>query len=86
MKKIIDDKLLKVIEDGFNNQPCKFCGKQHHVRIEQVPSYQKTLCNQADATIPRGDMTVTISLDDGACMAAQYEITLLVSRQTAVFS
>lgn len=83
---MVDDRILKVIEDGFNSQPCRFCGQQHNVRIEQVPSYQKTLCNQADSTIPRGDVTITINLDDGACMAAQCEITLLISQQTAVFS
>lgn len=82
---MIDKKLLKVIESAYNNSPCKYCGLQHTVRLDQVHSSQKTLCEQADATIPRGDTTITINLDDGACMAAQTEITLFVSQQTAKY-
>lgn len=46
-------------------------------------SYNKDICYQADATIPRGDMTIIINLDDKACFAAQTEITMLVSEKTA---
>lgn len=82
---MIDSKLLKVIESAYNSVPCKHCGRQHRVCIDQVPTHQKTLCDQADITIPRGDTTITINLDDDACLSAQNEIILLVSRKTAKY-
>lgn len=82
---MIDNKLLKTIESAYNSTPCEHCGRQHRVWIDQVPTHQETLCDQADVTIPRGDTTITINLDDEACVSAQNEITLLVLRQTAKY-
>lgn len=82
---MIDNRLLKTIESKFNSSPCKYCGLQHKVRIEQVSSFDESECNKADCTIPRGDTTITINLDDEACLAAQTEINLIVSRETAKY-
>lgn len=80
---MIDDNILKMLETAYNSKPCKFCGLTHKVIIKQVHSYNKAICYQADATIPRGDMTIIINLDDNACFAAQTEVTMLVSEKTA---
>ena len=82
---MIDNQLLKMIESAYNSSPCKHCGRQHTVRIEQVASHQKTLCDQADIAIPRGDTTIIINLDYDACMWAQLEINRIVCRETAKY-
>lgn len=82
---MIDNQLLKMIESAYNSSPCKHCGRQHKVCIDQISSHDETECNKADCTIPRGNTTITIKLDDEACFTAQTEITLIVSRETAKY-
>lgn len=77
------NKILKMIESAYNSKPCKYCGLQHKVQIELVPSYLKSLCAQADSSIPCGDKTIIINLDEGTCTASQIEVTSLVSQKTA---
>ena len=79
------DDILRRYESAYNCSPCKNCGKQHVLHLDQVPSNHKSLCNQADAIIPRGDITITIQFDDEACMAAQMEVVLSVSSLTASY-
>lgn len=75
--------ILKWLESDYNSKPCKYCGRQHKVQIELVPSYLKSLCDKADSSIPCGDKTITINLDEGACYGAQIDLTTLVLQKTA---
>lgn len=80
---MIDIKSLEKIECILNGRPCRFCGRTHKVRLTVLSPGQREERMKVDVEIPRGDQIIGITLDDGACIQAQTEVTMIVSQLTA---